>query len=75
MVVSELVTNAIMHGGGLRKLRLMWRGAIVVISVEDYGPRPGEPDPEAEGGRGLVVVRELAQKVRFTVTAQCRAYW
>jgi anti-sigma regulatory factor (Ser/Thr protein kinase) len=59
LVASELVTNAITHGGGIYELRLrLTRGSLRVEVVDD-----GEGSPEIrrasdsdEGGRGLQIV-------------------
>ena len=65
LVASELVTNAVLHTKGPLRLRLALRGERLHLAVADQSRRllrlaadPGDPD--AEGGRGLVVVEQLA---------------
>jgi anti-sigma regulatory factor (Ser/Thr protein kinase) len=71
LVVSELLTNALLHAGtaeGARPIRLVVRvePAALRISVEDDGPgfdppRP-DPRPDAEAGRGLFLVDHLCDR-------------
>jgi serine/threonine-protein kinase RsbW len=68
LVVNELCGNAIRHGGGHGRLRLWTDGQRLLCRVTDSGP--GIPDPEEQGldrpapnmagGRGLWIVRRLA---------------
>jgi anti-anti-sigma regulatory factor len=67
LVASELVTNAVVHTQGPLRLRLEWREEQLYVAVHDGSPRllrlavdPG--DPEAEGGRGLLIVDQLASR-------------
>ncbi|MGW4034372.1 ATP-binding protein [Streptomyces sp. NPDC004838] len=66
LVVSELVTNAVVHSGGTRiALTLGLPADYLLITVHDGGParqhpevrRPGDDE---ESGRGLYLVRHLA---------------
>ena len=65
LAASELVTNAVVHTKGPLRLRLALRGERLLLAVADQSPRllrlaAGPGDPEAEGGRGLAVVEQLA---------------
>jgi anti-anti-sigma factor len=65
LVASELVTNAVVHTHGPLRLRLELVAGRLRLAVADQSPRllglAADPDdPEAEGGRGLVVVDQLA---------------
>lgn len=67
LVASELVTNAVIHTQGPVRLRLEWRQERLYVAVSDRLPRllglAAEPgDPDAEGGRGLVIVDQLATR-------------
>lgn len=67
LVVSELVTNAVVHTKGPLRLRLEWRQERLSVAVADRLPRllrlAGEPgDLETEGGRGLLIVDQLASR-------------
>ncbi|WP_240506250.1 ATP-binding protein [Thermoactinospora rubra] len=63
LVVSELVTNAIRHGGGALSLALVVRGGHVACAVSDPGgdpPAAVDADCFAEYGRGLHLVQALS---------------
>ncbi|MFB7781148.1 ATP-binding protein [Streptomyces vinaceus] len=53
LVVSELVTNAVRHGGGAYALRLTAHPHCVEVAVEDPSPRPPRMRvPDLLGGTG-----------------------
>jgi anti-sigma regulatory factor (Ser/Thr protein kinase) len=67
VVVSELATNAIRHGGGTGRLTLWRHGPNLYCQVRDHGP--GIPDPYAGStrpdltainGRGLWICRQIS---------------
>ena len=65
LIVSELVTNATRHGGTCR-LRL--HASDTQVTVEVYDDSPGRPRVRplttwGESGRGLAMVRCLAQRL------------
>lgn len=63
LVVSELVTNAVMHGDGGLVLRASITDSVVQVSVTDSGDRLPEVlpvDPSRIGGLGLIVVDRIA---------------
>ncbi|SDH42353.1 ATP-binding protein [Nonomuraea jiangxiensis] len=63
LVVSELVTNAMRHGGGAVQLRLLTHGAELACVVTDHSrtaPMAATPDVFAEFGRGLRLVDALS---------------
>jgi anti-sigma regulatory factor (Ser/Thr protein kinase) len=71
VVVSELVTNAVTASADLRPdvaPILVWLGSDtrrVLVAVADASPRPPirlALAPDAEGGRGLAVVKELSTR-------------
>jgi len=62
LVISELVTNALVHGAGRRELRVALSDAALRLQVIDEGK--GMPDPRQAGqgdedGRGLLLVSAL----------------
>ncbi|MFD4634122.1 ATP-binding protein [Streptomyces sp. NPDC058284] len=70
LVTSELVTNAIRHGGGLRGFECRMRSGSVEIAVEDGSDevpvtRP-RPSPLMSGGHGWPSVCRLADDVTVT---------
>lgn len=68
LVVSELVSNAILHAGGAEQaieLRADDRSGVVHIEVQDHDPRAPETGPtavDADRGRGLLIVGQLAEQ-------------
>ncbi|AKG41977.1 regulatory protein [Streptomyces xiamenensis] len=70
LVISELVTNALLHTDSERIVcRIERRGFQVRIEVADQGPGidPCAPrccpaDPDAEGGRGLLLLDAMATR-------------
>ncbi|MFE9440160.1 ATP-binding protein [Streptomyces sp. NPDC006602] len=64
LIVSELVANATRHGQGGCRLRLRVSDERVTVEVFDDSParpRLRKPAAEGESGRGLAMVRCLAQ--------------
>ena len=64
LIVSELVTNAVRHGGGCLSLRLHAGDGGVSVAVADRSttvPRRRHADERSIGGRGLTFVEEFAQ--------------
>ena len=71
LVVSELVTNAVLHARSEFELTVSGTDRVVRVEVSDHNPElpvwpelpvstTGAPD-EACGGRGLALVRSLAK--------------
>jgi anti-sigma regulatory factor (Ser/Thr protein kinase) len=63
VVVSELVTNAIRHGGGCVGVDLQARETDVVVSVADGSsvlPRRRHPASGESNGRGILLIETLA---------------
>ena len=71
LVVTELVTNSIDHGGGSGTLRIWTVDGHLVCQVRDQGtltdPLAGRHPvpPEAHRNRGLLLVNHMADLVRF----------
>ncbi|MFD8304583.1 ATP-binding protein [Streptomyces sp. NPDC059690] len=66
LVVSELVANATEHGRSGCRLRLQVTDGRVTVEVYDDNPVPPRIRPftaEGESGRGLAMVRCLAQRL------------
>jgi anti-sigma regulatory factor (Ser/Thr protein kinase) len=68
LMVSEVVTNALLHGGGGRdvELRVSEHDEVVRVEVCDHGegfvPQPRALDNDREGGYGLYLVEQLADR-------------
>ncbi|MGW1893243.1 ATP-binding protein [Streptomyces sp. NPDC002004] len=86
LVVSELVTNAVVHAAPLAVLRLSWvrlHGKRALrIAVTDGGPvvpvaqRAGRcADHAAENGRGILIVTALADRCGLRVHAGGITRW
>ncbi|OLE22397.1 MAG: hypothetical protein AUG44_24915 [Actinobacteria bacterium 13_1_20CM_3_71_11] len=77
MAVNEIVTNAVVHGGGLGRLRLWHAGRQLVCEISDTGPGipaermpTGRPPVEATSGRGLWLSRTLCDMVSLETGRQ-----
>lgn len=67
LVTSELVTNAVRYGDGDVELRVITGPGRVRLEVLDDGHAPLTapdvvPPPDSPGGRGLHLVRTIAQR-------------
>ena len=64
LLVSELVTNALVHGRGAVGLRMSRNDRVVRVEVSDTSAQPARPvlhpGVEDESGRGLFLVSALA---------------
>lgn len=73
LVVSELVTNAVVHGKEPVRVELALEAHTLVIGVSDQGRGfvglPDPPGPAAPGGRGLRLVAELADTWQVSAPA------
>jgi anti-sigma regulatory factor (Ser/Thr protein kinase) len=74
VAVNELATNVVVHGGGSGVVRLWQDGTALVCDVIDFGgglraPHPGQlcPPPDAPGGHGLWVARQLCDLMQVRV--------
>jgi anti-sigma regulatory factor (Ser/Thr protein kinase) len=78
LLVSELVTNSIVHAGTAPKLRIDTARVGIRISVEDQSaqaPTLRTRMSDAEGGRGLLLVDALAQTWGWRLTEQGKQVW
>jgi anti-sigma regulatory factor (Ser/Thr protein kinase) len=60
LLVSELVTNSVLHGGEPIDVHARLSGAVLRVDVNDTGnghPQPGDPDLH---GRGLRIVDDVS---------------
>ncbi|GGP45232.1 SpoIIE family protein phosphatase [Streptomyces calvus] len=77
LIVSELVTNAIRHAAGPVRLRLV-RERALVCEVFDGGasaPHLRHPRATDEGGRGLLLVSQLAQRWGTRFVPEGKIIW
>ncbi|MFI2432992.1 SpoIIE family protein phosphatase [Streptomyces sp. NPDC018693] len=79
LVVSELVTNALVHTQGPVRLDLILRGDRVRVCVNDSSPRaPAKPVVvgwEATGGRGLLLVEAMSESFGSVPVAGGKQVW
>jgi anti-sigma regulatory factor (Ser/Thr protein kinase) len=64
LVVSELVTNAVVHGAGEVVVDVTIHDAGIRVEVADAAPevKPIAPVVDGESGRGLLLVSRLAHR-------------
>ncbi|MBM0232597.1 STAS domain-containing protein [Micromonospora sp. STR1_7] len=78
LVLSELVGNVVRHAGTPMQVTVTLRRPYLHLAVVD-GSRaavePGGADLHAEGGRGLLLVRELTQRWGSVPAGQGKAVW
>jgi len=78
LLVSELVTNAVIHGRSPIELRLRRARRHVVLEIHDgarFLPRKLRPTAEDEHGRGLQLVTILADRWGIRPTADGKSVW
>jgi anti-sigma regulatory factor (Ser/Thr protein kinase) len=82
-LVSELVTNAVLHSGGGAELRIVRRrahttaGEVIRVEVRDNHRSPPERSdtPGAHGGFGLRIVSALARRWGYAPAASGKVVW
>src|SRR5690606_38507169 len=77
LIVSELVTNAIRYASGPIGLRLI-RDRGLICEVRDASatsPRPRHARTTDEGGRGLMIVAQLAHRWGTRHTSTGKVIW
>lgn len=78
LLASELLSNAVRHGGGPVRLRLRQAGRELGVEVCDASPvlpQARFAAPDAESGRGLLLVDSLARSWGTLPTAEGKAVW
>ncbi|MFF3749101.1 SpoIIE family protein phosphatase [Streptomyces sp. NPDC002018] len=76
-VVSEMITNAILHGSGPIRLRLI-RDRVLICEVSDGSgslPRPRQADTTDENGRGLFLITHLCSRWGSRWTPDGKIIW
>jgi anti-sigma regulatory factor (Ser/Thr protein kinase) len=78
LIVSELVTNAVLHGLSHPQLVLVHQGGSLRIEVADdsaSSPEPRLPDDDDEHGRGLLLVGAFSAAWGVQPTASGKRIW
>ncbi|MEU8330528.1 STAS domain-containing protein [Micromonospora sp. NPDC048839] len=78
LVLSELVGNVVRHAGTPMQVTVTLRRPYLHLAVVDGSSaqaRPGGTDLHAEGGRGLLLVRELTQRWGSVPAGPGKAVW
>lgn len=78
LVVSELLTNAIIHGSPPIQLRMAHRPEVLRLEVDDAGTGRPALDPgraRGDGGFGLQIVNTLAARWGVEDHAPGKAVW
>jgi anti-sigma regulatory factor (Ser/Thr protein kinase) len=77
LVVSELITNAIRHASGPIRVRLLLdRGLVVEVSdTSSTAPHLRYAASTDEGGRGLFLVAQFAERWGTRYTATGKIIW
>jgi anti-sigma regulatory factor (Ser/Thr protein kinase) len=88
LLASEALTNAVVHAATAVRLEVR-RGRKLEVRVTDFSPDPvlspvaalglqsllDEPDLEAEGGRGLMMIATLAESWGVAPAAAGKTVW
>jgi anti-sigma regulatory factor (Ser/Thr protein kinase) len=62
LVVSELVSNAVRHGGGCLELVVSLRGQLLTMYAADGSAVvPRRREPHDSGGRGIAIIEALTR--------------
>lgn len=78
LVVTELLTNALVHGGEPVAVHATTSGDVLRIEVHDSShgtPHARTPGPEDPSGRGLMLVEGLADRWGVERSAQGKVVW
>ncbi|MGZ4722274.1 SpoIIE family protein phosphatase [Oryzihumus sp.] len=81
LVVSELVTNAVVHTGTPARVALQLQGSDLRVEVEDHHPGravplvPERPVDRAEHGRGLLITASLSSAWGVEYSPTTKRVW
>ncbi len=77
LVLSELITNAILHAGGADRIVVACNDSAIHINVHDHGRTPALPrrDNPAVGGRGLHIVERLTERWGSSPSGDGKDVW
>jgi anti-sigma regulatory factor (Ser/Thr protein kinase) len=78
LLVTELVTNAVIHAGTSIHVQVEVHGEVVHVDVRDDAPEPPvrrPASPEALNGRGLLLLDKLADRWGFEPRPTGKTVW
>jgi PAS domain S-box-containing protein len=78
LIVSELVTNAVLHTGSAPTLRLRTAAETIYVEVSDDDSRPPrmrDPGDDDDGGRGLHLIEALSRRWNVRNTTAGKVVW
>lgn len=78
LLISELVTNAVLHAAPPIEVRLYRAQNLVTVAVSDGSAEPGvvhAARPSDEGGRGLLLVERIAARWGTDVATDRKTTW
>jgi len=78
LLATELVSNVVRHVGSPMTVRVASRGPAIRIEVDDDSGSPPvllHPAPDAESGRGLLLVEALACEWGWNARDQGKTVW
>jgi anti-sigma regulatory factor (Ser/Thr protein kinase) len=78
LAAGELVSNAVEHGGGVRRLHVEGRRGVVTVEVQDFRSsltRLHDVAAKPDGGRGLRIVDEVADSWGWWPTESGKTVW
>jgi len=79
LLVSEVVTNAVLHGCPPCEVRVTWDESVLRVEVRDAGvgqaPRAVDRGVSSESGRGLLLVETLSDRWGVDVTKRSTCIW
>ncbi len=78
LIVSELVSNAVLHSRSPRRLRVLREGSVLRAEVHDGSPEPPlvlTPSPYRPHGRGMFLIASFADDWGTEVTPTGKVVW
>ena len=78
LMLSELVTNAVVHGTAPRSIAIEVTAAEVTVKVSDASPvlpQVRQPEPLALGGNGMRIIDQLASAWGVDLTSGGKTVW